>query len=119
MVIYLFSTQGTRELVKICVLVDHYCDHKLENKTSGVLSFMIMHYFIEDGTDKDAGEDNQLPFKSLETTCTGSFLSLNPPTFIEIIIRAERAAHQSFVSHKDLFLPSQYLATVWRPPRYC
>lgn len=117
--IYLFSATATRELLKLPVLAEHYYDHRKENKNIGFVAFLIMHYYTEDGTDKDAEEDNQLPFKSAEHAATVSFISLTPPLSIEIVPNPESENNNSFGIRNDLFLPSQYLAAIWQPPRHC
>jgi len=59
--------------------VEHYYDHIEEKNNTGLVSFLVMHYYIEDGTDTDAAEDNQLPFKSAEHAVSFSFTSITPP----------------------------------------
>ncbi len=98
-------------------MVEHFYDHKNENSHIGLGFFLAMHYFIEDGTDKDANEDNRLPFKSTGTIATISFMSLTPPRSIEIIAKPAMQNNSSFGIDHDSFLCSQYLAAIWQPPR--
>jgi hypothetical protein len=119
LLIYLFSATAIGELFKLPMLVEHYYDHRKENKNTSLVAFLTMHYQTEDGTDKDAKEDSQLPFKSIECAATVAFVSLTPPSFINITAKLERPLLRSFGFYKELFLPSQYLAAIWQPPRYC
>lgn len=115
--IYLFSATNAKELIKLPLLVEHFYDHRAENKYIGLITFFIMHYSSEDGTDKDAKEDNQLPFKSAELA-TVSVVSVTPPSFIKLFT-PEIEIKTSFNIGNDLLLPSQYLNKIWQPPRDC
>ncbi|MGF2411962.1 hypothetical protein [Ferruginibacter sp.] len=119
LLIYLFSATAIGELFKLPVLIGHYYDHREENRSTNLVAFFIMHYQTEDGTDKDAKEDSQLPFKSMEHAATVAFVSLTPPSFINITAKPERPILRSFGVYKELFLSSQYLVAIWQPPRYC
>jgi hypothetical protein len=119
LLIYLFSATAIGELLKLPMLVEHYYDHRQENTNTSLMAFLIMHYQTEDGTDKDAKEDSQLPFKSMEHAATVAFVSLIPPSFIDITVKPDRPILRSFGIYKELFLPSQYLVAIWQPPRYC
>ncbi len=99
--------------------MEHYYDHQQENSTTSILAFLTMHYYSEDGTDKDAKEDNQLPFKSLSSATTVSFISLMPPALTVTILKPGRAVNPSLGIYKELFFSSQYLVAIWQPPRNC
>lgn len=116
---YLFSATAIGELFKLPVLVQHYYNHREENSDISLIHFLTLHYQTEDGTDKDAKEDSQLPFKSIEPAATVVFVSLTPPAFINIIANTQQPVMLVFVLYEELFLPSKYLAAIWQPPRYC
>lgn len=105
------------ELLKLPQLVEHFYDHKSENKSTNLASFLVMHYYQENGTDKDANEDSQLPFKSIGIASTVSFISVAPPQFTVTLIQPPVEGTATFGRYKALFLPSQYLAAIWQPPR--
>ncbi|MBL0358707.1 MAG: hypothetical protein IPP72_18405 [Chitinophagaceae bacterium] len=115
---YLLSATETGELLKLPLLADHYYDHKAANGNAGLISFLVQHYFTEDGTDKDAAEDRQLPFKSAEQSAATSFVSSNPPGSF-IITRPETACDQNFITYNECVPYNSYLDTIWQPPRYC
>jgi len=102
LIIYLVSATATDEFLKIPLLVSHYYDHKVENKEINLLSFLISHYINEDGTDKDASEDKKLPFKSTEHFASFSFISLIPPSIIEVD-KPERECNSGFDIYQDFF----------------
>lgn len=117
--VYLFTATATMELFKLPALVSHYYDHRDENKFITISTFLIQHYFYEDGTDKDAEEDNKLPFKSLENANSVSLISLSPPNLLEYVHNTKEEINNLFGIYTNQFLPSQYLSAIWQPPRYC
>jgi hypothetical protein len=78
---YMLSATAILEVAKLPLLVEHYFDHSQEDQQIGFFQYLTLHYGIEDGTDKDAAEDSQLPFQASEYFSTISFvcfeLSLN------------------------------------------
>ena len=107
------------ELFKLPVLISHYYDHREENKAITLSSFLMQHYFYEDGTDNDFEEDNKLPFKSPENANSVSFISLSPPDLPECIIHTQQKIKNSFGIYTNPLLPFQYLNNIWQPPRPC
>jgi hypothetical protein len=117
--VYLFSATATSEFLKMPVLVQHFCDHKEENKNTRLITFLVQHYFSEDGTDKDAAEDNQLPFKSTDQVVSFMFNCLTPPSFIQLSAGYSTQIKNRFYIRNQFFHPAEYLSAVWQPPRYC
>jgi len=118
MVFYMLSATAIHEVVKLPILVEHYFDHSQENQQIGFFQYLTLHYGIEDGTDKDAAEDRQLPFQSSEYFSTISFVSINPPVINQSIRFCEIISDHDFLLSNDTFLPSPYLDRIWQPPRY-
>ena len=118
-VVYMFSATATKELLKLPVLVEHFYDHQDENKNIRLPAFLVMHYFLEDGTDKDAAEDKQLPFKSADQMATCTFNSLTPPSFIQLPAGYSTGLENQFCTHIQLSPAAEHLPGIWQPPRYC
>jgi len=119
LLIYFISIPGTREVIKLPLLAEHYYDHSSESKSPGVFSFLVMHYVTEDGTDSDSKEDSELPFKSAYSIASFSSASFTPPSFIEILWLSRNMGTPHFRAVYNPFLPSQYLNAIWQPPRLC
>jgi hypothetical protein len=117
--IYLLSATDIRELAKLPMLANHYSAYKSINKNAGLFSFLVMHYYTEDGTDNDAAQDRQLPFKSAENTTNLCFVSVTPPAVFTAVGALIRADQKMFSFPNGAMLPSQYLSSIWQPPRYC
>jgi hypothetical protein len=114
---YMLSATAIHEMVKLPLLVEHYFDHSQEDQQIGFFQYLTLHYGIEDGTDKDAAEDSQLPFQASEYFSTISFVSVNPPVINQSIRFTESIADHDFLLSNDTFLPSPYLDRIWQPPR--
>lgn len=115
----MFSATVAREFVKLPLLVLHYYEHQQKQKDNGILSFLELHYFIEDGTDKDASDDRKLPFKFIENInpLSSIVLPLLPVAGKKLILSVILST--KFLPHNDAFIASQYLASIWQPPRHC
>ena len=58
--IYLVSVTELHELFKLPQLVEHFIEHKAEDKQTTFLDFLVLHYSNSD----DGGEHSNLPFKA-------------------------------------------------------
>ena len=117
--VYMFSATPAGELLKLPVLVRHFYDHKEENKHTGLITFLVQHYFSEDGTDKDAAEDNQLPFKSTDQVASIIFNCLTPPSFIQPATGYGTEINNRFCVRNQFFHTAEHLSAIWQPPRPC
>lgn len=116
LVSFLLSGNMIREIVKAPQLISHYYDHVQESNETNIVSYLILHYCIEDGTDSDSDEDRQLPFKSGEYLFAGISLYTPPQTFS--LTKPEY--HDQVVLHiikNDRFISSAFIANIWQPPR--
>jgi hypothetical protein len=117
--VYLFSSVTISELFKLPVLISHYCQYRDADRSATLGKFLIQHYFYETGTDKDAIEDNKLPFKSIESINTVSLVSLTPPVLAVIPVYNNMPISISFGIYKNPYLLSRYVKNIWQPPRHC
>lgn len=115
--IYVLSATAIHEVAKLPLLVEHYFDHSREDQLIGLFEYLTLHYGIEDGTDKDAAEDKQLPFQSAEYYSTISFVSVKPPLINQSILFTETITEHNFLLRNEVFMPSPYPDRIWQPPR--
>lgn len=66
LMVYLTTFPVAVELLRLPNLIVHFQDHKEEFLSAGLYDYLFQHYILEDGTDKDAAEDHELPFKSMD-----------------------------------------------------
>lgn len=117
--IYLLPVTPVTEFLKLPQLVEHYLDHRSENDQRSFTGFLLQHYLVEDGTDQDASEDNQLPFKSGEQLMTNGVVSIDPPQPVTVVPAIATGITKKYMHREDDRLPDQYPGTVWQPPRNC
>ncbi len=117
--IYIQPAGALRELLKLPLLAEHYFDHQEENQKMNLASFLISHYYTEDGTDYDAEEDSKLPFKSADQIPSGGAIAVSPPASSEIITRPDLSLIRNYVILDDEHIPSGHLDAIWQPPRHC
>ena len=116
LIVYLFFATAGREFLKLPVLGEHYLDHVTENRNTCFYDYLLQHYFAEDGSDADAAEDAQLPFKSPENN-TPSFTSIRPPGQYLPADAGWVLISNKFTTLQNTFFPCRYPDAIWQPPR--
>ena len=115
----LSSNAELMELVKLPLLIEHFREHKQWDQQISFLSFVYMHYFEEDTKYADQARDMQMPFKTTDHS------SVNLPGFIVASAEFEIIPKSIFKDRKQAFTAgssaysSQYLSSIWQPPRSC
>lgn len=116
--VYLISSTELRQLLKFPLLIQHYAEHKAENKSLRLLQFLAMHYNDEDIIDLDYSKDQQLPFKS-QNGYTGAVLSVFEPTPFYLLVPRTffYTAKHHFIPNDD-FTNTVFLSSIWQPPKF-
>lgn len=114
--IYLFSITEVHQLLKMPLLVEHYLAHKNANKELSLLSFLEMHYLNGSHMDADSTHDMQLPFKNLQDNHPNVVVTLpSDYFFFETIPNIKQQG--SIIVSKSQVLESNYLKSIWQPPK--
>ena len=117
--VYLVSVTELHEFFKLPQLVEHFIEHKTEDKTTTLINFLVMHYSCADDGDGDKSKDMQLPFKSnnkCENFSNIGFISFHN---IQISIKYEPIESKSYNIYSIDFISSAYLSSIWQPPKSC
>ncbi|MFN8362366.1 MAG: hypothetical protein U0T85_01475 [Cloacibacterium normanense] len=64
--IYLFSFTEVKEVLKIPALIEHYQEHKSENKNISIIGFIALYYLSGSQKDSDYEKDMKLPLKPMK-----------------------------------------------------
>ena len=116
--IYLFSTTELHQLLKAPLLIQHFIEHKEENKHATLWQFLYTHYAIDHGKDADHDKDMKLPFKTHDK-CVSSFSNVYLPSAkVSIEKPIEFLQEKRFATNGQLLL-SSHLSNIWQPPRAC
>ena len=114
--IYVFSMTEVHQLLKTPLLVEHYLAHKNTNKELSLLSFLEMHYLNGSHMDADSTHDMQLPFKNMQDNHPNVVVTLpNDFVFFEIVPSIKQ--HGAIIVSKSQVLESNYLKSIWQPPK--
>lgn len=115
--IFLLSTTPLSELLKFPLLVEHFKEHKQENKDITVLEFLNIHYAHGNPRDADYDKDMKLPFKSITNHNSVSSAICISQTFLPgnkieyLVISKNEFSGYSFT------YTSTFLDAIWQPPR--
>lgn len=116
LIIYLFSMTEVHQLLKTPLLIEHYLDHKKENKELSLINFLEMHYLNGKNIDADHDKDIQLPFKNFQDNHPNVVLALPEPiTFFEPQVSFKDELVPNF-NESQLFI-SSFLTSIWQPPK--
>jgi hypothetical protein len=115
--LYLFSTTELSQLLKTPVLIQHFVEHREENKHLTLRQFLYLHYATSHADDADHHKDMQLPFKT-HHNCIAAFQNVVIPTHNTIhkpvTVFKKRPLHPG-----DQSISSNFLSNIWQPPRFC
>jgi len=101
------------------MLVEHFMEHKQQNKNLSFLAFLEIHYAHGNPKDADYEKDMKLPFKSIVHSSIASISFFSPiPYFKQNLVIYFKNDKQTFIEHSFTFT-SFYLSTIWQPPKSC
>lgn len=109
-------TAGTElhQLLKLPVLLQHFQEHKKEEKDISLFRFIVLHYFSGSKKDKDYDRDMQLPFKTAD--CTTLVSTAAQPHHIQAE-RPEFFIKRSYPAVKNNSILQSHLSDIWQPPK--
>lgn len=101
------------------MLVNHFNEHKEQDKNLTLLGFLAIHYAHGDVKDADYDKDMKLPFKTHDG-CTVQINVTVPPSSILLATKKITATskHKIYI-HTDVSITSAYLSAIWQPPKFC
>lgn len=105
------------QLLKVYTLVEHYHEHKDENKDLGVWDFLAMHYTQD--TDDHPGHDRdmQLPFKQCSHVASFALIffeqvQVEIPQQATYVLLAKPLSRYNAPHHA-----AEAFSKIWQPPR--
>ncbi len=106
------------QLLKAPKLVEHFLEHKNEDKGLTLISFLEMHYLNGFTKDADYEKDMKLPFKTTQDNCFSFVVVLPTPEKFELIGEPIGDNFQSAkILQKNQIFISNYLSAIWQPPK--
>lgn len=109
-----FHQTELHQVLKFPVLVEHYFEHREENKELTLLEFLKLHY-LDDKVKSDYQRDMQLPFKADHCILTASPLVV--PEGISWEKPEPAIIDFNFPKIEQNRKASGYLEDIFRPPK--
>lgn len=113
----MISNHELCQFLKLPFLVQHYYQHREENKELGFIEFIENHYSEDVATHQDNQKHQHLPFK-----CHDDCIGISAPAIIGssfcVFITAPLNEYQTyFPVQGQIIITSSYLSSIWQPPR--
>ena len=113
---YLFSFTELHQLLKLPVLIEHFQEHRQEESSISLWSFLKMHYLEKIVVDKDYQRDQQLPLRDADCgMMTVSNLYECQQSAVEISLPAESPREFNF--YDEISKPRFAAYDIFQPPR--
>ena len=101
------------------MLVEHFMEHRQENKDLSFIAFLDIHYAHGSPKDADYDKDMKLPFKSIANSNIASISFCSPiPYFKENPVFYFAGDKNQFPDYSFTY-SSAYLSAIWQPPKSC
>jgi hypothetical protein len=115
------ATTELYQLLKLPFLVEHFMEHKEQNKEITLMDFLYLHYAHGDVKDADYEEDMKLPFKSHSNSVTTSIVDVVANTVLKIVIHPKPnfVPLKVIIISEEAFFASSYHSNIWQPPKFC
>jgi len=118
LIVFLFANTELHELTKMGAFINHYKEHRQENRDLTLIDFIIIHYFSGNIVDADYAQDMQLPFKTVDCSNSIPTVTLPLPEFFDfnpsVLIKS-----RALPPYDQSVLPSSHLDDIWQPPKTC
>lgn len=114
----MLSTTEFSQVLKMPLLVEHFIEHRHENKNITLYQFLYMHYAMGDVHDADYAKDMKLPFKTHDN-CLASIINFYLPSQKVDITKPVQFIENQHFKRQEIFLQSTFLSNIWEPPKIC
>ena len=119
LLIYLFSTTELHQFLKAPLLIEHFIEHREENKNITLWQFLYGHYAMGNVKDADHEKDMKLPFKSHDN-CITAISNVYLPLSEKLVIQKPiQYSEKRIFKTEDTSLLTSFLSNIWQPPRAC
>lgn len=98
------------------MLIEHYFDHREENKDLTLFQYLNIHYSNPHPKDSNDAKDQRLPFKS-HFDCASAISGNYILTEVFTLQRPESEEPKKQAVYKNQFLLNNLLTNIWQPPR--
>jgi hypothetical protein len=119
LVVYTCTGSTLQQLQKAPVLAAHYLEHQAMTTDISLTQYLVLHYLSGNVKDADYERDMQLPFKTTDVVVSATTPLIIPAPFPELNFNLPPPAHVHGAVLDVDFHSSQFLFSIWQPPRSC
>ena len=118
MSIYMLSFSELHQFLRMPVLIQHFIEHRHQDPSISLLSFLSLHYIHQYVKDEDYQRDNQLPFRHSDCCVTNATICCECPVnaVIELPVRSTETKNE-FILHNEDNHSLLAVADIFQPPR--
>lgn len=118
LLIYTLATTELGQLLKFPAFIQHYKEHKSENKDLTLIEFLMIHYSHGIVKDADYEKDMKLPFKTVgDNSFSTSIVASTPPTINLQIQDFSLFKQKKQYFSNEYFIPTSFFSNIWQPPK--
>jgi hypothetical protein len=117
--LFLVSTTELYQLVKLPMLIEHFKEHKEEDKRMTLWTFLCIHYDFDVKKDEDYAKDIKLPFKSNDSLVNTVAIDFVSHSFQAISSKIIYSSAARIRQSDETYLPTSFLSSIWQPPKSC
>jgi hypothetical protein len=119
LVVYTCTGPTLQQLQKAPVLAAHYLEHQQLTADISLTQYLVLHYLSGNIKDADYARDMQLPFKTTDAVTSATTPLVIPASFPELTFTLPPPTHVHGAVLDEVFHSSQFLSSIWQPPRSC
>jgi hypothetical protein len=118
MSIYMLSFSELHQFLRMPVLIQHFIEHRHQDPSISLLSFLNLHYIHQYVKDEDYQRDKQLPFRHTDCCVTYTTICCECPvnSTIEMPERTVETKNE-YILHDEDNLSLLAIADIFQPPR--
>jgi hypothetical protein len=114
----MLSFSELHQFLRMPVLIQHFIEHRQEDPSISLLSFLSLHYIHQYVQDEDYQRDQQLPFRHSDCCITYTTICCECPgnAIIEMPARTTEIKNE-FILHDEDNHTLLSIADIFQPPR--
>jgi hypothetical protein len=118
MSIYMLSFSELHQFLRMPVLIQHFIEHRHQDPSISLLSFLNLHYIHQYVKDEDYQRDQQLPFRHTDCCVTYTTICCECPvnSTIEMPVRTVETKNEYILYDEDNH-SLLAIADIFQPPR--
>jgi hypothetical protein len=108
------TTDTAIQVFKLPILLTHFRDHVSDGRSHSISDFIKEHYSGSHQNDADSKQDEQLPFKTLNSN---AFFCVYLPSAPITTVQSSIALNNKKILYAGHFTLQDHMARIYQPPK--